>query len=153
MDFGYSADLVQSVLAASLHIPLFHIRERLDALGRFRDHASYPYFLAAIKRVNNITPKTPLPPVKLELLLEAQEKGLKASLDSVKGELPDLLWDRRYDAAVILFSTLTEAINLFFDHILVMDKREEIKQNRLSLLQDVWETVSTLADFSKLSSN
>lgn len=153
VDLGYSADLVQSVLAASLHVPLFHIRERLDALRRFKDHAAYPYFLAAIKRVNNIIPKTPHPQLRTELLLEAQEKGLNASLDAVRGALPALLRERRYDDAVVLFSTLTEAINLFFDHILVMDKREEIRQNRLSLLQDVWKTVSTLADFSKLSSN
>jgi glycyl-tRNA synthetase beta chain len=152
-DLGYSTDLVQSVLSASLRIPLFHIRERLDALRRFKDHAAYSYFLAAIKRVNNITPKTPLSPVRPELLLEAQEIGLKASLDSVMEGLPDLLRERRYDDAVILFSSLTGAINLFFDHILVMDRREDIRQNRLSLLQDVWKTVSTLADFSKLSSN
>jgi glycyl-tRNA synthetase beta subunit len=31
-----------------------------------------------------------------------------------------------------------------------MDKREEIKQNRLALLTEVWETASTIADFSKL---
>jgi glycyl-tRNA synthetase beta chain len=152
-DLGYSPDLVQSILGASLSIPLFAIRERLDALRRFKDHAAYPYFLSAIKRVNNITPKSTLLPVRPELLLEAQEIRLQANLDSVGGNLPDLIRDRRYDDAVILLSSLTEGINLFFDHILVMDKREDIKQNRLSLLQDVWKTVSTLADFSKLSSH
>jgi glycyl-tRNA synthetase beta chain len=53
----------------------------------------------------------------------------------------------------MLLSSLTEGINRFFDQVLVMDKREEIKQNRLSLLKEIWETVSSLADFSKLSSN
>jgi glycyl-tRNA synthetase beta subunit len=33
-----------------------------------------------------------------------------------------------------------------------MDKREEIKQNRLALLLEVWRTASTIADFSKLHS-
>jgi len=31
-----------------------------------------------------------------------------------------------------------------------MDKREEIRTNRLALLKDIWETVSALADFSKI---
>ncbi len=152
-DLGYSTDLVQSVLMASLNIPLFDIRERLDALRRFKDHTAYPYFLSAIKRVNNIIPKSPIPPVRPELLLEEQEIRLKAKLDSVGGELTVLMVNRRYDDAIILLSALTEEINLFFDRILVMDKREEIKLNRLSLLQQIWTTVSTLADCSKLSSN
>jgi glycyl-tRNA synthetase beta chain len=152
-DLGYSTDLVQSVLTASLHVPLFDIRERLDALKRFKDHTAYPYFLSAIKRVNNIIPKSPVPPVRPELLLEEQELRLKAKLDSVDGELAVLMGNRRYDDAIILLSSLTEEINLFFDHILVMDKREEIKLNRLSLLQQIWTTVSTLADFSKISSH
>lgn len=150
-DLGYHSDLIQSVLAASLHIPLHDIRERLDALQRFKDHPAYPDFLTAIKRVNNIIPKTPVPPVRPELLIEEQERSLKAQLDSVGGDLAGLLKERNYQDALILISSLTEAINRFFDHILVMDKREEIKLNRLSLLKEIWVNVSTIADFSKLS--
>ena len=150
-DFGYNPDLIQSVLAASLHIPLHDIRERLDALKRFKDHPEYPDFLTAVKRVNNIIPKSPVPPVRPELLIEEQERGLKAQLDSVGNVLAGLLKERNYHDALVLVTTLTEAINRFFDHILVMDKREEIKLNRLSLLKEIWVTVSTIADVSKLS--
>jgi glycyl-tRNA synthetase beta chain len=101
--------------------------------------------------VNNIIPKSPVPPVRLELLIEEQERGLKAQLDSVGNVLAGLLKERNYHDALVLVTTLTEAINRFFDHILVMDKREEIKLNRLSLLKEIWVTVSTIADFSKLS--
>jgi len=31
-----------------------------------------------------------------------------------------------------------------------MDKKEEIKFNRLALLKDIWTTASKIADFSKL---
>jgi glycyl-tRNA synthetase beta chain len=150
-DLGYSPDLIQSILAASLHFPLHDIRERLDALKMFKGHPVYPDFLTAIKRVNNIIPKTAMIPVRLELLLEEQERSLKAKLDSVGSELAGLLKERRYHNAVVLVSSLTEPINRFFDHILVMDKREEIKLNRLSLLKEIWMTVSAIADFSRLS--
>jgi glycyl-tRNA synthetase beta subunit len=33
-----------------------------------------------------------------------------------------------------------------------MDKREEIKTNRLSLLKEIWEAVAPVADFSKFQS-
>ena len=152
-DLGYSADLIQSVLSACLHAPLFAVRERIDALKRAKDNPLYPDLLAALKRVNNIIPESPMPPVRTDLLLEELEISLSAKLDAVRGEIYTLVTKRQYDDAVILISSLTESINRFFDHILVMDKREEIKQNRLSLLQNIWETVSALADFSKLSSN
>jgi glycyl-tRNA synthetase beta chain len=152
-DLGYSPDLIQSIRAASLLFPLHDIRERLDALKRFKGHPVYPDFLTAIKRVNNIIPKTPMSPVRSELLLEEQERSLKAKLDSLGSELEGFLKERRYHDAVVLVSSLTEVINRFFDHILVMDKREEIKLNRLSLLKEIWMTVSTIADFSRLSTN
>jgi glycyl-tRNA synthetase beta chain len=152
-DLGFSSDFVQSALPVCLRIPLFSVRERLDALKRCRDHPAYCDFLVAMKRVNNIIPKSPMPSVRPELLLEEQEISLSAKLNSMRGEIESLVDSKRYDDAVILLFSLTEAVNRFFDHILVMDKREEIKQNRLSLLQDIWQTVSALADFSKLSSN
>jgi len=152
-DLGYSPDLIQSILAASLHFPLHDIRGRLDALKRFKGHPVYPDFLTAIKRVNNIIPKTPMSPARSELLLEELERSLKAKLDSLGSELEGLLQEKRYHDAVVLVSSLTEVINRFFDHILVMDKREEIKLNRLSLLKEIWMTVSTIADFSRLSTN
>jgi glycyl-tRNA synthetase beta chain len=42
-------------------------------------------------------------------------------------------------------------VNNFFDKVLVMDKNEEIKQNRLALLKAIWTVALTMADFSKLS--
>jgi glycyl-tRNA synthetase beta chain len=50
-----------------------------------------------------------------------------------------------------VFSGITSAINDFFDKVLVMDKQEEIKLNRLALLKEIWAAASQLADFSKLS--
>ncbi len=151
-DIGYSPDLVKAILPMSLNIPLFEIRDRLNALKIFKDNAAYQDFLTSIKRVHNIIPESPLPPVRPELLLEEQEISLQSKLGSVKGELESLLKTRRYGDALILISSLAGTINRFFDHILVMDKREEIRQNRLALLQETWGTVSALADFSKLTS-
>jgi glycyl-tRNA synthetase beta chain len=71
----------------------------------------------------------------------------------VREEVRDILKDGRYYDAIILFSSLTEPVNAFFDNVLVMDKREEIKLNRLALLNEVWRTILSVADFSKLSAS
>jgi glycyl-tRNA synthetase beta chain len=150
-DQGYSPDLIQSILPLSLHVQLNDIKERFDAVQKFKDDKMYNDFLTAMKRVNNIIPKTALPELKTELMVEEPEKKLKEKLDSIKSGLTVLFKDRKYHDAISLISSLTDTVNQFFDRVLVMDKREEIRQNRLALLNDIWRTASTIADFSKLS--
>jgi len=149
---GYDSDLIQSILSLSLDQTLKDLDGRLESLKRLKEEEGYNSFLLAIKRVHNILPKKAVPEVNTSLLIEEAEKSLKESLDSVKPVLLRLLEERRYYDAVNLLTSLTGSINQFFDRVLVMDKREEIKQNRLALLQEIWRTVSTIADFSKLSS-
>jgi glycyl-tRNA synthetase beta chain len=150
-DQGYGPDLIQSILFLSLDIQLKDVKERLDALQRFKNDMNYNDFLLAIKRVNNIIPKTAIPEFRAGLLIEEAEKRLKERLDPVRSDLPGFLKDRRYYDAIILLTSLTGPINKFFDHVLIMDKRDEIKQNRIALLNEIWRTVSSIADFSKLS--
>ncbi len=149
-DKSYSSDLIQSILSISLDSHLKDIESRLEALKRLKESKDYNNFLLAIKRVNNILPKKIIPELKSKLLIEEPEKELKERLDYVKSNLLVLLKEGRYHDAINLLTTLTDAINNFFDHVLVMDKREEIRQNRLALLREVWETATTIADFSKL---
>jgi glycyl-tRNA synthetase beta chain len=152
-DQGYSHDLIQSILPLSLDVELKEIKERLDAIQKFKEDKEYNDFLLAIKRVNNIIPKAAIPGLKTELLTEEPEKMLKEKLDSVRSDLAELLNERKYHEAISLLASLTSPINHFFDRVLVMDKMEEIKLNRLSLLNELWRTVSTIADFSKLSAS
>jgi glycyl-tRNA synthetase beta chain len=152
-DYGYSSDLVQSVLSLATDIELKKILARLDALMKGREEKGYDDFLSAIKRVNNILPKTVAPELKPEFLLEEPEQKLSEKIAAMKIELETLLREGKYQNAVSQLFSLTEPVNNFFDKVLVMDKREEIKLNRLALLSEVWKTVSEIADFSKLSAS
>ena len=150
-DLGYTPDLIQSILSLSIDVELGEIKERLEAIKEFKRADNFNDFLTAIKRVNNIIPKTTVPELRDSLLIEDSEKKLKATLEAVRSELAGLLRDKRHYDSINLLTSLTEPINNFFDGVLVMDKREEIKLNRLSLLNEIWKTISSIADFSKLS--
>jgi len=151
-DLGYASDIVQSVLPLSLNIHLNDSTERLDAVRQFKEHKAFNDFLTAIKRVNNIIPRHELPALREDLLSGEEEKRLLEVLSSVKTDIGGLLKDGQVYKALDLLPALTGPINAFFDGVLVMDKNEEIKLNRLSLLNEIWKTVSMVADFSKLSS-
>lgn len=150
---GYDSDLIQSILSLSVDQTLKDIDGRLDALKRFKEEKTYNSFLLAIKRVHNILPRKTVPELKTDLLIEDAEKNLLEKLNFAKPDLSGFLAEKKYYDAIDLLSSLTDPINQFFDHVLVMDKREEIKQNRFALLREVWKTASTIADLSRLQTS
>lgn len=148
---GYEADAIESVLRLSYASPLTGITARLEALRKFRAVASFPAFLLSIKRVNNIIPKRALPSVRPELFSLDAEKILYAAFIESRKHFMPLVNEGNFDEALRVFSGLSVPVNTFFDNVMVMDKNEDVKLNRLALLKDIWEDISLLADFSKLS--
>jgi glycyl-tRNA synthetase beta chain len=149
---GHGQETIKSVIQLSFSSPLKSIIARITALTAAQKEGAFPDFLLAIKRVNNIIPDTALPAVQTSLFQQDEEKNLYAGLASAGEVLTPALRRGDFDAAMKAVLPLTSAINSFFDKVLVMDKRNELKMNRLSLLKDIWETVSPLADFSKFQS-
>ena len=147
---GYEQDLIKSVISLSSIQPPKLITARLDALRAFRKDKGFQDFLLAVKRVNNITPKTPLPAVNPDLFIQEEEKKLYTTFVSLRDECMPLFESEQFSEGILVFSRITPHINSFFDRVMVMDKQEEIKTNRLALLKVIWETVSLTADFSKI---
>jgi glycyl-tRNA synthetase beta chain len=142
--------MIQSIIPLSVEIPLKEMRIRLQAVKEFKGTENYNDFLASIKRVKNIIPETTVSPLKVKLLSEEPEKKLHEKFTAIKTEVRSLIDEHNYSEALGILSGLTAPINYFFDNVLVMDKQEEIKLNRLALLKDIWATASSIADFSKL---
>lgn len=149
---GHDQEIIKSVLRLSFTQPLKFISARIEAVNAIRSEKIFPEFLLAIKRVNNIVPKTELPPVQTTLLHQEEEKNLHTGLMSMRDNLLPALEQGNFAAAVNALLPITPDINSFFDKVLVMDKQEEIKINRLALLREIWETVAPVADFSKFQS-
>jgi len=149
---GYQQEIIKSVIQLSFSNPLQSITSRIEALAAVQSEATFPDFLLAVKRANNIVPKTPLPPVDASLFQQDEEKDLYAAVAAARNALVPAFEGRDFSAALKAVLQVTSPVNSFFDKVLVMDKREEVKTNRLSLLRDVWETVSPIADFSKFQS-
>lgn len=149
---GHEQEIIRAVIHLAFSNPLQSITARIDALAAAQKEAAFPDFLLAIKRVNNIVPKTPTLPVQPSLFLQDEERSLYAATAAAGDALVPALDCRDFAAALKAILPLTAPINSFFDKVLVMDKKEEIRANRLSLLKEVWETVAPVADFSKFQS-
>ncbi|HKN19131.1 MAG TPA: glycine--tRNA ligase subunit beta [Dissulfurispiraceae bacterium] len=148
---GYPYDYVSSVLHFIKDKPLFTVKERLDALMKFRADGACDSFLLALKRINNIAPGGDVPAANEALFIQEEEKSLFQETGPRAEKVISLVKEHLYYEALKVLQELTEPINRFFDKVLVMDKNEEIKQNRLSLLKTIQQLAAQIADFSRLS--
>lgn len=147
---GFAHDVVQALIRQSTTLPLKGLTLKLEGLTRFKSHEQYNDFLIAIKRVRNIAPDEKPAEVNPDLFAHDEERVLDSVVDTVIKDVSLFEGECNCDEAVKTLLKLTAPINSFFDKVLVMDKDEALRNNRLSLLWDTWHTVSSLADFSKL---
>jgi glycyl-tRNA synthetase beta chain len=147
---GFSTDMISAVVPFVRNMPFHIIRDRLEALNQLRQDAGCEGFLLIIKRINNIAPKAAVPPVNTRLLVQEEEKSLHAAIEKIAPQIASVLQTNEPTEAIRLLMSLREPVNLFFDKVLIMDKDEAIKQNRLSLIKTIQSIGLQIADFSKL---
>jgi len=146
----YPSDSISAAMSYVKDRPLRAVKEMLDAIKKLKEDYQYQAFLLAIKRINNISPKNKVPPVNTILFVQDEEKELYEKAMLIAPQINSMVEDERYYDAAKVLMTLNDNINLFFDKVLVMDKREDIKNNRLSLINQIKTLALGIFDFSKL---
>lgn len=106
--------------------------------------------IQAFVRVGNISKKAESTEINADLFALDAEKALYAVYTSAKDEVENALANADYQEAISKMQALTAPINTFFDNVMVMDKDEQIKNNRLALLKNIDTLVKSIADFSKI---
>lgn len=88
--------------------------------------------------------------VEADLLAEQVEKDLCKAYEAAAAKVEKEIAAQDYAGAIATLSQLAAPIDTFFDGVMVMDKDEKIKNNRLGLLKLVDNLVCQVADFSKI---
>ena len=131
---GLRKDVVESVVSAGYEnisecIEKAAVLEKIALTSEFKD------LVMLIKRVKNISKDYSLSQVNEELLKEDAEKELYKFYKEVSNNSTMLIAEKKYEE---LFKNILSGkvkINEFFDKIMVMDKDEAVKNNRISLLK------------------
>ncbi|GEK07810.1 glycine--tRNA ligase subunit beta [Pseudoalteromonas peptidolytica] len=151
-DEGISVDVIQAVLARRPTSPVDFDR-RVKAVSHFRTLAEAEALAAANKRVNNILAKNNVASealVDTSLLQEEAEKTLAAQVAALTAELAPVYAKGDYQTALTRLANLREAVDNFFDNVMVMADDEAIKANRLALLSQLSKLFLNTADISVL---
>ena len=152
---GYAYDVVSAVLAVDAD-DVVDAAARADAVSKVRGSADFESISSAFKRMKNIfrqaSEKTRVIAIRADAagLQEESEKELAALIPQTVLAVETRRAARDYEGALLEIAKLRPAIDKFFDKVMVMVDDENLRANRLALLQSVVKEFSTIADFSEI---
>jgi glycyl-tRNA synthetase beta chain len=79
------------------------------------------------------------------------EAKLLAAYESVKNRVEEDLAKGSYEEALVKIASLRDSVDALFEGVLVMADDQNIRRNRLMLIERIAALFGNLADFSKLS--
>ena len=155
-DQGIATEVFQAVRALGVTNAL-DINDRVQAVNLFSSMNEAQALASANKRVSNILAKNGGESVSAEinsaLLTEEAEKILAQQVAAKQTEVKPLLADAKYKEALASLADLRDAVDAFFDNVMVMADDEAVKNNRLALLKQLQGLFIAIADISLLQQN
>ncbi|MEJ7553869.1 MAG: DALR anticodon-binding domain-containing protein, partial [Aquificaceae bacterium] len=136
----YGYDLVRAVLEVKNPLKPYEIISMVKTLASLREEEEFKHIVEVYRRVVRILPS--------ELKEDMVEEGLITEKE--ERELWEILKSLENTQDILSLYALKEPINRFFDKVLVMDPREDIRKNRLALLYRIKKLFNRFADFSKI---
>ena len=148
-DLGIRYDVIEAVLSSEIN-DISDIHTRAVELNKWLSTEGLVEMLTAFNRVSTLAQKANSSEVKEDLLKEDAEIKLFNGFKDINKKVEELLKDKKYSEALDAFASLRPLVDNMFDNVMVMDKDEAIKENRLALLKQICDTMLTICDLSKI---
>ena len=84
------------------------------------------------------------------MLSNDAEINLFSSFENIKSRVEKGIAENNFNFALGELAKLRPPVDAFFNNVMVMDKDENIRTNRLSLLAEISALFHKIADFSKI---
>lgn len=123
---------------------------RGEAVTSFLGENGAKEAIEAWRRAANLAKNTQSLKVDENLFKDKSESELFKSYNKIKAETDKAIEKEDYKTALLALANLTAPINGFFDAVMVMDKDEAVKNNRLALLKSVDDLVASIAALDKI---
>ena len=140
---NYKYDIIDAVCA--IKIPLSDIcdvKTRLDVLKSLSEQPDFEKVNDSANRIIRIIKDAKGGDIDPKLFTSDAENSLYEAFFAIK--------EVNYTALSKSLTELEPVISKFFDDVLVMDKNEAVKQNRINLLAEIKAKFEKIADFSKI---
>jgi glycyl-tRNA synthetase beta chain len=152
IESGTRPDVFDAVLAQRPTRP-YDFELRIRAVAVFREMPEAESLAAANKRIRNILKQNDeaiAAKVSVKQLVEPAESALYEQLSALSDEVTSLFDRGEYTPALRRLAGLREAVDSFFDKVMVMTDDADLRRNRLALLARLNGLFLRAADFSRL---
>lgn len=156
---GFKFDEVKAVILPSQKIGLKNlgdILKKLNALQNLRKEKYFEQITMIFKRANNILTQAKkqklniLNTVNTDLLKEEAEQNLYNQYVIVDKQLEELLFKKDYISAINKLNDIKPYLDNFFENVMVMCEDENIKLNRVSLINYITTRFNSFINLSSL---
>lgn len=151
MDQGIRYDVIDAVFADKRNDDVVDIAARCKALAAYVEAGNAEPLVQVSVRVSNLCKKIEKEvAISGALFKDESENKLHEVVAAVSKEIiPEIVL---YDYAAVLKAgeKVIEPVNAFFDNVMVMDEDENVKNNRLAMLEEVRGIVNAVGDLSLL---
>ena len=149
---GMRHDVIEAVLAAGaddVRRTLSRAKVLQDAVSESRREAFRPTSDALV-RVCNLAVKADSRDIDEKLFSTEAERTLHGAWRQAHARFEEAVRDDRMEDALAALASMRDAVNGFFDAVLVMVDDEAVRRNRLALLASIADDIRAFADFSRL---
>ena len=153
---GARYDAIDAVLTPDAD-NLLLVARRLEALIVFINEEDGRNLLAGAKRAANILAAEEKKGTKVadsvsaSLLREAEEKALFEAVTLASQDAEAAIAREDFNGAMLALAKLRGPVDTFFEKVLVNDEDENVRANRLALLDQIRAATGKVADFSKIA--
>jgi glycyl-tRNA synthetase beta chain len=149
---GFSPNEVEAVLAQNPD-RVDDVVQRLEAVQAFAALPESASLAAANKRITNILKKTEAPAggVQGALLQEEAERKLADAIERVRPEVDAAFARGDFAGTLKTLAQLRDAVDAFFNDVMVMADDLALRNNRLALLSSLHGMMNRVADISTLA--
>lgn len=151
MDQGIRYDVIDAVFADKRNDDMVDLAVRCKALAAYVEAGNAEPLVQVSVRVSNLCKKIEKEvAISGALFKDESENRLHEVVAAVSKEIiPEIVL---YDYAAVLKAgeKVIEPVNTFFDNVMVMDEDENVKNNRLAMLEEVRGIVNAVGDLSLL---
>lgn len=142
-------DVIHAVIDQEIGI-LTYTKEKAILLSSKRNDMTFKTIQESLVRVMNLAGKSEVGVVDPTLLQTPSEQELYEQYQIVKSEFQQHNNNQDAVSALNALSKLAQPIESFFDHNMVMDKDEQLKNNRLALLYVISTLIQSFANLSMI---
>ena len=150
----FAYDEVAAVFRAGVD-DLVDTQKRLLALRAIRKSRNFEPLAVSFKRIRKILEKAGAASegdrrVNSELFENPAERELHSAAQAAASKVQTLKRGGKYQEALEAIANLRPVVDKFFDGVMVMADKEEVRKNRLALLAQLLGEFTTIADFSEI---